>query len=52
MQKSPRNFHKIYTGTKHVNKAKKMVLPFYHISPNTYAISNLSGSKHKIEVKP
>ena len=23
MQKSPRNFHKIYTGTKHVNKANK-----------------------------
>jgi len=51
MQTSPNNFHKICTGTKHVNKAKKSGFAILSFSENIYAINNISDSKHEIETK-
>ena len=52
MQTSPNNFHKICTGTKHVNKANKSGFAILSFSENIYAINNISDSKHEIETKP
>jgi len=42
MQTSPNNFHKICTGTKHVNKANKSGFAILSLSENIYAINNIS----------
>ena len=42
MQTSPNNFHKICTGTKHVNKANKSGFAILSFSENIYAINNIS----------
>jgi hypothetical protein len=49
---SSNNFHKIYTGTKHVNKANKSGFSILSFSTNIYAINIIPGSKHEIKVKP
>ena len=52
MQTSSNNFHKMCTGTKHVNKANKSCFAILSFSENIYAIKNISDSKHEIETKP
>ena len=42
MQTSPNNFHKICTGTKHVNKANKSGFAILSFSENINAINNIS----------
>ena len=42
MQTSSNNFHKICTGTKHVNKANKSGFAILSFSENIYAINNIS----------
>ena len=52
MQTSSNNFHKICTGTKHVNKANKSGFAILSFSENIYVINNISDSKPEIETKP
>ena len=51
MQKSSINFHKIYTGTKHANKANKTEFTIYYFSKNSYAINKLSDIAYENTIK-